>query len=73
MHPHRQSVGEDYIDTLVRRVTQSVIEPPGLDQGLPVATALTKANRLREFDCGRFSSERYMEQRYSEDSVPGEV
>lgn len=38
-HVHGDPLTEDRIDALVRQLSQSVIEPPAHDQGLPVETA----------------------------------
>jgi len=38
-HIHGDPLTEDRIDALVRQLSQSVIEPPAHDQGLPVETA----------------------------------
>ena len=38
-HVHGDPMTEDRIDALVRQLSQSVIEPPAQDQGLPVETA----------------------------------
>ncbi len=38
-HIHGDPLSEDRIEGLVRQLTQSVIEPPAHDQGLPVETA----------------------------------
>ena len=38
-HVHGDPLTEDRVDALVRQLSQSVIEPPAHDQGLPVETA----------------------------------